>query len=79
MIIVDLTKITKQFCEIRFGVVFKWEPEGSKPSYYIKVPEIFDQHSQEKYNAVNLEDGEWDYLAEYEEIVPYDATLQLEY
>ena len=78
MIIVDDTKITKRFSDIRIGTVFKFEPEGSQPSYCIKVPSAFDQHAQVEVNAINLEDGSWDQFADYAEICPYDATLHLE-
>ena len=79
MVIIDLTKITKSFCELRTGTVFKMEFEdGSKPDYCIKVPEVLDQRSQEKFNAINLEDGAWCQVGEYEKVIPYEATLQLE-
>lgn len=79
MFIVDLTKIQKSFCELQNGTVFKMEyEEGSKPDYCIKVPEVLDQRSQEKFNAINLEDGSWCQFSEYEKVIPYDATLHLE-
>ena len=78
MIIVDNTQITKRFCEIRIGTVFKKEYEGAKPDYCMKIHKILDQTSQEQYNAVNLEDGSLHFFAEYEEVVPYDASLHLE-
>lgn len=78
MIIIDDTKITKRFGDIRIGTVFKYEPEGSQPEYYIKVPSMLDQRSQHEFNAINLEDGSWNQFADYENICPYDATLHLE-
>ena len=78
MIIIDNTQITKCFCEICIGAVFKKEYEGAKPDYCMKVHKIPDQPSQEQYNAINLEDGSLQYFEEYEEIIPYDASLHLE-
>lgn len=78
MIIVDNTIIGKRFCDICVGTVFKKEYEGAKPDYCMKVPKVLDQPSQERYNAINLEDGSWQYFEEYEEIIPYDASLHLE-
>ena len=78
MIIVDNTQITKRFYDIRNGTVFKKEYEGAKPDYCMKVPKVLDQPTQEQYNAINLEDGSWQYFEEYEEIYPYDASLHLE-
>lgn len=78
MIIVDNTQIVKRFCEICVGTVFKKDYEGAKPDYCMKVPKVLDQSSQEQYNAINLEDGSWQYFSEYEEIAPYDASLHLE-
>ena len=79
MVIVDLTKIEKSFGDLRTGTVFKREyEEGSKSDYCIKVPEVLDQRSQEKFNAIDLEDGSWCQFDNYERVIPYDATLQLE-
>ena len=78
MIIVDNTQIIKHFCDIGIGTVFKKEYEGAKPDYCMRVHKILDQPSQEQYNAVNLEDGSWQYFEEYEEVYPYDASLHLE-
>ena len=79
MVIIDLTHISKSFCELKNGTVFKKEYEdGSQPSYCIKIPEFLDQRSQEKFNAINLEDGGWWQFEAYETVIPYDATLQLE-
>ena len=78
MIIVDNTQSTQRFYDIRIGAVFKKEYEGAKPDYCMKIHKILDQPSQEQYNAVNLEDGSLQFFAEYEEVVPYDATVQLE-
>ena len=79
MIIVDNTTLTQRFCEIRVGQVFKREYEGAKPDYCMKIHKILDQPTQEQYNAVNLDDGSLQYFAEYEEVIPYDATVQLEH
>lgn len=78
MIIVDNTQITRGFYEIPIGAVFKKEYEGAKPDYCMKVHKVLDQPSQEQYNAVNLEDGSLQFFSEYEEVVPYDATLHLD-
>jgi hypothetical protein len=78
MIIVDNTQSTQRFSYIRNGAVFKKECEGAKPDYCMKIHKILDQPSQEQYNAVNLEDGSLQFFAEYEEVVPYEATVQLE-
>lgn len=78
MIIIDNTQLTKHFCDIGVGTVFKKEYEGAKPDYCMKVRKIFDQPTQEQYNAINLEDGSWCYFENYEEIIPYDATVHLE-
>ena len=78
MIIVDNTTLTQRFCDISIGQVFKKEYEGAKPDYCMKVPKVLDQPSQEQYNAINLEDGSWRFFAEFEEVIPYDATLHLE-
>lgn len=79
MIIIDNTTLTQRFCDIRIGQVFKREYEGAKPDYCMKIHKILDQPTQEQYNAVNLDDGSLQYFAEYEEVIPYDATVQLEY
>lgn len=79
MIIIDNTTLTQRFCEIRIGQVFKREYEGAKPDYCMKIHKILDQPTQEQYNAVNLDDGSLQYFAEYEEVIPYDATVQLEH
>ena len=78
MIIVDDTQCTRSFYDIPIGGVFKKEYEGAKPDYCMKVPKILDQPSQEQYNAINLEDGSWQYFEGYEEVIPYDATVHLE-
>lgn len=78
MIIIDNTQCTRGFCDIRIGTVFKKEYEGGKPDYCMKTRKILDQPSQEQYNAINLEDGSLQFFADYEEVVPYDATLHLE-
>jgi hypothetical protein len=78
MFIVDNTQIRKRFHEIHVGMVFKKEYEGAEPDYCMKVPKMLDQSSQERYNAINLEDGSWQYFEEYEEVIPYEATLTLE-
>ena len=78
MIIVDNTQCMQRFSDIRIGTVFKKEYEGAKPDYCMKVPKVLDQPSQEQYNAINLEDGSWQFFAEFEEVIPYDATLHLE-
>ena len=78
MFIVDNTQIGKRFCEIRFGTVFKKEYEGTEPYYCMKVPKFLDEPSQKQCNAIDLEDGGWRYFEEYEEIIPYEATLHLE-
>ena len=78
MIIVDNTQCTQRFYDIHVGAVFKKEYEGAKPDYCMKINKILDQTSQEQYNAVNLEDGSLHFFAEYEEIVPYDASVHLE-
>lgn len=78
MIIVDDTQCTRSFYDIPIGRVFKKEYEGAKPDYCMKVHKVLDQPSQEQYNAVNLEDGSLHFFAEYEEVIPYDATLHLE-
>lgn len=78
MIIVDNTQCTRSFCDICIGTVFKKEYEGAKPDYCMKIPQILDQSSQERYNAVNMEDGSLQFFAEYEEVIPYDASLHLE-
>lgn len=78
MFIVDNTQCTRRFYDIPVGTVFKKEYEGAKPDYCMKVSKVLDQPSQEQYNAVNLEDGSWQYFEEYEEIYPYEATVQLE-
>lgn len=79
MIIVDNTTLTQRFCEIRIGQVFKKEYEGAKPDYCMKIHKILDQPTQEQYNAVNLADGSLQYFTEYEEVIPYDAIVQLEH
>ena len=79
MVIIDLTKITKSFGDLRFGTVFKKEyEEGSQPDYCIKIPEFIDERTKEKVNAIDLEDGSWCYFEMYDTVIPYDATLQLE-
>lgn len=79
MVIVDLTRITKSFCELRCGTVFKKEyEEGCKPDYCIKIPEFVDDRSKEAFNAIDLEDGSWCQFDQYSMVIPYDATLQLE-
>ena len=78
MIIIDNTQSTQRFYDIRIGMVFKKEYEGAKPDFCMKIHKILDQPSQEQYNAVNLEDGSLQFFAEYEEVVPYDATVHLE-
>ena len=78
MIIVDNTQNTVRFCGISVGQVFKKEYEGAKPNYCMKIYKVLDQPTQEQYNAVNIEDGSLQYFSEYEEVVPYDATVQLE-
>ena len=78
MIIVDNTQVTRHFCDIHVGAVFKKEYEGATPDYCMKVPEMLDQRSQEQYNAIDLEDGSWRWFELYEEVIPYDATLHLE-
>jgi hypothetical protein len=78
MLIIDNTQIARRFCEISYGTVFKKECEGAKPDYCMKVSTILDQSTQEQYNAINLEDGSWCYFGAYEEVYPYEATLQLE-
>ena len=79
MVIVDLTRITKSFCELRIGTVFKKEyEEGSHPEYCIKIPEFVDDRTKETFNAINLEDGSWCQFEQYEMVIPYDAVLQLE-
>lgn len=78
MVIIDDTKITRQFCDIRIGTVFKYETEGSQPCYCIKVSPALDQRYQEEFNAINLEDGSWNKFDDYDSIYPYDATLHLE-
>lgn len=75
MVIVDLTKITKSFSELRIGTVFKKEYE---PEYCIKIPAFVDDHTKETFNAINLEDGSWCQFEPYDMVTPYDATLQLE-
>ena len=78
MIIVDNTKIQKNFSDIRIGVVFKREyEEGSQPEYCIKIPAFLDQRTQEEFNAINLEDGSWCQFNAYELVIPYEAVLQL--
>ena len=79
MFIVDLTKQTKSFGDLRTGTVFKKEyEEGSKPDYCIKIPEFIDECTKEKVNAIDLEDGSWCRFDMYDTVIPYDATLQLE-
>jgi hypothetical protein len=79
MVIIDLTKITRSFDELRIGRVFKREyEEGSQPDYCIKIPEFVDDRTKEKFNAINLEDGSWCQFERYEMVIPYEATLQLE-
>lgn len=78
MIIIDDTQGTRGFCDIRIGTVFKKEYEGAKPDYCMKIRKILDQPSQEQYNAINLEDGSLQFFAEYEEVIPYDATVHLD-
>lgn len=79
MIIVDNTQNKVRFCNIRVGQVFKKEYEGAEPDYCMKIHKVLDQPTQEQYNAVNLEDGSLQYFSEYEEVIPYDATVQLEH
>lgn len=79
MIIVDNSQITVRFCNIRVGQVFKKEYEGAKPDYCMKIHKVLDQPTQEQYNTVNIEDGSLQYFSEYEEVIPYDATVQLEH
>lgn len=79
MIIIDNTKIEKNFCEICVGVVFKREyEEGSKPDVCIKIPSFLDQRTQNEFNAINLEDGSWCQFSPYELVIPYEATLHLD-
>ena len=79
MFIIDNTVIKKNFADIRTGTVFKMEyEEGSQPDYCIKIPEFLDQPSQEKFNAINLQDGSWCSFNGYEQVIPYDATLELQ-
>lgn len=79
MYIVDNSQNTVRFCDIHIGQVFKKEYEGAKPDYCMKIHKVLDQPTQEQYNAVNLEDGSLQYFPEYEEVIPYDATVQLEH
>ena len=80
MVIVDLTKVTKPFSNLRIGAVFKKEyEEGSQPDYCIKIPEFIDDHTKETFNAIDLEDGSWCQFEMCDTVIPYKATLQLEY
>jgi hypothetical protein len=79
MIIVDNTQNRVRFCNIRVGQVFKKEYEGAEPDYCMRIHKVLDQPTQEQYNAVNLEDGSLQYFSEYEEVIPYEATVQLEH
>lgn len=78
MVIVDLTKITKAFADLRSGTVFKIDYGVGSPDYCIKIPEFIDERSKETINAINLEDGSWRQLKIHDTVTPYDATLQLE-
>ena len=79
MVIIDNTVITKNFADIRPGTVFKREyEEGSRPTYAIKIVECSDRKSTNIINAIDLEDGEWCYFDGYEQVIPYDATLELQ-
>ena len=79
MIIVDNTKIQRNFADIRTGMVFKREyEEGSMPEYCIKIPAFLDQRTQEEVNAINLEDGSWCQFNNYDLVIPYEATLHLD-
>lgn len=80
MVIVDNSVIKRDFADIRVGGVFKMEyEEGSNPDYCMRVPEFFDQPSQERFNAIDLEDGTWCYFKGYEQVIPYDAVLHLDH
>jgi hypothetical protein len=78
MIIIDDTQCTRRFYDIHIGAVFKKEYEGGKPDYCMKIRKILDQPSQEQYNAINLDDGSLQFFADYEEVIPYEATVHLE-
>ena len=79
MVIVDNTMLTQRFCNIHIGQVFKKEYEGAMPDYCMRIHKILDQPTQEQYNAVNLDDGSLQYFEDYQEVIPYDATVHLEH
>ena len=79
MVIIDNTKIQRNFADIRIGGVFKQEyEEGSQPEYCIKIPAFIDQRTGEQFNAINLEDGSWCQFGGYDLVTPYEATLHLD-
>ena len=68
MKIIDNSRCEFEFNELEVGATFK-----SDGNYYIKTMEVetFDS----RYNAVCLDDGEYEFFAQDYEVIPFNCEL----
>lgn len=69
--VIDNVSKETQFGLLEVGATFK----GMDRNYYIKVSAIED--SIERYNVVNLSNGEFDYFNAEDIVIPFNSELSI--